>query len=48
MLIVWHDNGVPGKTGYTEEFGAKDDIDRITADYARAGITISKIEVIAD
>lgn len=48
MLIIWHDNGTPGQVGYTEEPGTAEDVERITAEYAQAGIAISSIDTIAE
>jgi hypothetical protein len=48
MIIVVHDNGVPGQRGYTEEPGTSADVERIKAQYTQAGITIYSIDVIAE
>ena len=49
MIIVVHDNGIPGQRGYTEEPGATSaDVERIKARYNQAGITIYSIDVIAE
>jgi len=49
MIIVVHDNGIPGQRGYTEEPGAtSEDVERIKARYTQASITIYSIDVIAE
>ena len=49
MIIVVHDNGIPGQHGYTEEPGATSaDVERIKARYTQAGITIYSVDVIAE
>ena len=49
MIIVVHDNGIPGQRGCTEEPGAtSEDVERIKARYSQAGITIYSIDAIAE
>lgn len=41
-LIIWHDNGIKGQNGYSEEEISKvSEIDDILAEYENAGITVS-------
>jgi hypothetical protein len=48
MIIVVHDNGIPGQRGCTEEAGTSEDVERIKARYTQAGITIYSIDAIAE
>jgi hypothetical protein len=48
MIIVVHDNGIPGQRGYTEEPGTSEDAERIKARYTKAGITVYSIDAIAE
>ena len=45
MFVVWHDNGIPGSRGYTEEFG---ELSEILARYAAAGIQVFGVDLFAD
>ena len=46
-IIVWHDNGVAGQTGYTEytlgEISQIGGLDALKSDYASNGVTIRHI-----